>query len=95
MWRGKMNSRFLGPPAQLVMGNLGDLQAAGGFNEKFFNGTVQRRWSSVSRARARTVSRVCADLHGKYGKTARFWILGALNISVTDVQEVLEVCSTR
>jgi len=75
MWRGKMNSRFLGPPAQLVMGNLGDLQAAGGFNEKFFN-----------------------DLHGKYGKTARFWILGALNISVTDVQEVLEVyekCSSR
>jgi hypothetical protein len=34
-----------------------------------------------------------ADLHGKFGKTARFWILGSLNISVTDVKDVIEANS--
>jgi hypothetical protein len=47
-WRSAMNKRFLGPPSQIVMGNLGDLQAAGGFNEKFFNGAPSSPRESTS-----------------------------------------------
>lgn len=35
-WRAKMNKRFIGPPANIFLGNLSDLIAAGGFAEKFF-----------------------------------------------------------
>lgn len=38
-WRKKMNIEFSGPPSNIVMGNLDDLNKAGGFCEKFFTGT--------------------------------------------------------
>ena len=42
-WRKKMNIEFSGPPSNIVMGNLDDLNKAGGFCEKFFTGTRSRR----------------------------------------------------
>lgn len=36
-WRKEMMQRFPGPPASLLLGNLGDLHRAGGFNDKFFD----------------------------------------------------------
>jgi len=35
-FRTEMNKRFPGPPASLLMGNLGDLTSNGGFSEQFF-----------------------------------------------------------
>ena len=35
-WRSEMNRKFKGPRPNFFLGNLGDLTAAGGFTEKFF-----------------------------------------------------------
>ena len=48
IWRREMNRRFKGPPANFLLGNVSDLVAAGGFNEKFFQ-TLHDKYGEVAR----------------------------------------------
>ena len=47
-WRSEMNRRFKGPKPNFFLGNLGDLTAAGGFTEKFFE-TLHSAYGKVAR----------------------------------------------